>query len=152
MRQMTAMARIESNTVDSAPAPAVPRVRLGKLCVAIQGETPAELWSAEREAAQETKICGVPAGHAGKPASAFPGLKVFLAGHRDMTAIATCRRKECGGKFTGSLTAELDIADEGGRGRLHDRGPGSGVGRGGQAGTTGQIQSWDCVRPERRFW
>jgi 3-dehydroquinate dehydratase/shikimate dehydrogenase len=109
MRQMTAMARIESNTVDSAPALAVPRVRLGKLCVAIQGETPSELWERGAKAAQETKFLEFRLDTLAKPVSAFPGLKVFLASHRDTTAIATCRRKECGGKFTGSLTAELDL-------------------------------------------
>ena len=32
-----------------------------------------------------------------------------MAAHRDVTAIATCRRKEFGGNFTGSLTAELEV-------------------------------------------
>jgi 3-dehydroquinate dehydratase / shikimate dehydrogenase len=38
-----------------------------------------------------------------KPAAALPQLKEFLAEHRDVTAIATCRRKEFGGNFAGSL-------------------------------------------------
>ena len=32
--------------------------------------------------------------------------------HREVTAIATCRRKENGGNFTGSLKAELEICSE----------------------------------------
>jgi 3-dehydroquinate dehydratase/shikimate dehydrogenase len=109
MRQLTGMARIESNTVDFAPPPAVPRTRLGKLCVAIQGSTPAELWNRAASAGDETKFVEFRLDSLAKPLAVMPGLKDFLAGRRDITAIATCRRKQFGGKFTGSLTAELEI-------------------------------------------
>jgi 3-dehydroquinate dehydratase/shikimate dehydrogenase len=36
-------------------------------------------------------------------------LKDFLAAHRDVTAIATCRRKQFGGNFVGSLTSEFEV-------------------------------------------
>jgi 3-dehydroquinate dehydratase/shikimate dehydrogenase len=39
----------------------------------------------------------------------LPKLKEFLAAHRDATAIATCRRKQFGGHFVGSLTAEFEV-------------------------------------------
>jgi len=41
------------------------------------------------------------------PAAALPRLEEFLAKHRDVTAIATCRRRPFGGNFAGSLTEEL---------------------------------------------
>jgi 3-dehydroquinate dehydratase / shikimate dehydrogenase len=44
-----------------------------------------------------------------KPAAALPGIKDLLAANRDVTAIATCRRKAHGGNFAGSLTSELEI-------------------------------------------
>lgn len=44
-----------------------------------------------------------------KPAAALPYIKQFLTEHREATAIATCRRKENGGNFAGTLTAELEI-------------------------------------------
>ena len=44
-----------------------------------------------------------------KPAAVFPDFKAFLARHREVTCIATCRRKSYGGQFTGSLNAELEI-------------------------------------------
>ncbi len=103
------MARIESSTVETAPAPAVPRMRLGKLCVAIQGGTPEELWGRAEAAAPETRFVEFRLDSLAKPAAALTALKDFLAAHRDVTAIGTCRRKEFGGKFTGSLTAELEI-------------------------------------------
>jgi 3-dehydroquinate dehydratase/shikimate dehydrogenase len=36
-------------------------------------------------------------------------LKDFLAAHRDVTAIATCRRKQFGGHFAGALAAEFAV-------------------------------------------
>ena len=103
------MARVGSNTVETAPAPAVPRMRLGKLCVAIQGTTPDELWKRALAVAPETRFVEFRLDSLAKPAAALPGLKDFLAAHRDFTAIATCRRKEFGGQFTGPLTTELEI-------------------------------------------
>ena len=109
MRQLTGMARIESNTGVLPLPPAVPRTRVGKLCVAIQGSTPAELWQRAATSAQETRFVEFRLDSLAKPASALPGLKDFLINHREATAIATCRRKQFGGHFTGSLTAELEI-------------------------------------------
>jgi 3-dehydroquinate dehydratase / shikimate dehydrogenase len=44
-----------------------------------------------------------------RPATAFPKLKRFLDLHPYVLAIATCRRAANGGKFKGSLAAELDV-------------------------------------------
>jgi 3-dehydroquinate dehydratase/shikimate dehydrogenase len=44
-----------------------------------------------------------------KPAAGIAPLKEFMSRHRDVQAIATCRREPNGGKFAGSLTAELEI-------------------------------------------
>jgi 3-dehydroquinate dehydratase/shikimate dehydrogenase len=44
-----------------------------------------------------------------KPAAALPKVKEFLDTHRDVTIIATCRRKQHGGNFEGTLTAELEV-------------------------------------------
>jgi len=44
-----------------------------------------------------------------KPAAALPYLRQFLAEHRDVTGIATCRRKGTGGGFDGPLATELEI-------------------------------------------
>jgi 3-dehydroquinate dehydratase/shikimate dehydrogenase len=103
------MARIDSNTGVLPLPPAVPRMRVGKVCVAIQGSAPAELWQRAATAAQETRFVEFRLDSLAKPATALPGLKDFLTGHREVTAIATCRRKQFGGHFTGSLTAELEI-------------------------------------------
>jgi len=44
-----------------------------------------------------------------KPAAGLPKIKEFLVEHREVIAIATCRRKEHGGNFEGALSTELDI-------------------------------------------
>jgi 3-dehydroquinate dehydratase/shikimate dehydrogenase len=82
---------------------------LGKLCVAIRGASPAELWQRAAAVAEETRFVEFRLDTLPKPAAALPGLQEFLASHRDLAAIATCRRKQFGGHFTGNLTAELEI-------------------------------------------
>ena len=104
-----------SNPPPSA-APPLPRLRLdnlAKLCVAIQASSPAELIERAETALKgmtpdsrflELRLDSLP-----KPASALPKVKEFLAAHREATVIATCRRKEFGGHFAGSLKAELEV-------------------------------------------
>src|SRR5215469_7493589 len=91
------------------PAPAAPRLRLGKMCVAIQGSSPAELMERAETAARHFKFVELRLDSVAKPANALPYLKQFLAEHRDVSVIATCRRKANGGVFEGPLAAELDI-------------------------------------------
>ena len=104
-----AVSRVDSNSVALAPAPALPRLRLGKLCVAIQAPTPAEMWARAAEVSRDAKFLEFRLDTLPKPAAAFPGLQEFLSRHRDLSAIATCRRKQFGGHFAGSLNAELEI-------------------------------------------
>ncbi len=89
--------------------PASPPLRVGKLCVAIQAGTPAEMVERAEAAIHDSKFLEFRLDSLSKPAAALLKLKDFLADHRDVTAIATCRRKEYGGNFEGTLAAELDI-------------------------------------------
>ena len=89
--------------------PASPPLRVGKLCVALQGTSPAELMERAEAALHDSKFLEFRLDSLPKPAAMLPKLKDFLAEHRDVTAIATCRRKEHGGNFEGALAAELDI-------------------------------------------
>jgi 3-dehydroquinate dehydratase/shikimate dehydrogenase len=99
-------------TLAIAPAPSAlsgHRLRLGKVCVAIQGNAPAELMERAEAALKDSKFLEFRLDSLAKPLSALPYLRQFLAEHRDVTAIATCRRKSSGGGFDGGLTAELEI-------------------------------------------
>ena len=107
MRQLNENAPRPPISPPAAPAP--PRLRLGKLCVAIQGSSPAELLDRAEAALKDFKFHRVPARLSGQAGHAVPYLKQFLAEHRDVTAIATCRRKPHGGDFDGPLAAQLEI-------------------------------------------
>ena len=101
-----------TNAVATAPtsiAPAPPRLRPGKLCVAIQGRAPAELMDRAEAACKDFKFLELRLDSLSKPANALPYVKQFLAEHKDVTVIATCRRKAHGGSFDGPLAAELEI-------------------------------------------
>ena len=91
------------------PLPVTPRLRLGKMCVAIQGSSPAELLDRAESAVKDFKFIELRLDSLPKPANAFSYLKQFLGEHKEVTAIATCRRKAHGGGFDGPLAAELEI-------------------------------------------
>jgi 3-dehydroquinate dehydratase / shikimate dehydrogenase len=91
------------------PPPAVLRLRLGKVCIAVQATSPEEMAERAESALKDSRFLEFRLDSLSKPAAALPHLKDFLAAHRDITAIATCRRKEHGGNFSGSLNSEIDI-------------------------------------------
>jgi 3-dehydroquinate dehydratase/shikimate dehydrogenase len=95
-----------------APTAAGLRLRLGKVCVAIQAGSPAELIDRAEAALKDTRFVELRLDSLPKPLLAIPYLKQFLSEHRDVTAIATCRRKEHGGNFVGALTAELEVLEK----------------------------------------
>ncbi len=85
------------------------RSRIGKVCVAITGVTAAEMLEKAASAVKETPFVEFRLDYLEKPAAALGKLKTFLAENTAVTAIATCRRAENGGKFEGTVAAELDI-------------------------------------------
>src|SRR5579863_1815371 len=93
----------------SSAVPVRARLHLGKLCVAIQASKPAELIERAGRALHEAKFLEFRLDFLPRPAAFLLDLKEFLAAHRDVTAIATCRRQKNGGHFSGSLTTELDV-------------------------------------------
>ncbi len=80
-----------------------------KLCVSIQAESPAELIQRAEVALADSRFLEFRLDSLPKPSAALSKVKEFLEGRRDVTAIATCRRKEFGGGFKGSLKAELEV-------------------------------------------
>lgn len=88
------------------------RARLGKVCVAIIGSTPAEMLEKASEAVRENKFLEFRLDYLPKPLLAFPKLKQFLFEHGDATAIATCRRVAAGGKFKGSIASEIEVLEK----------------------------------------
>jgi 3-dehydroquinate dehydratase/shikimate dehydrogenase len=101
------MIRAAHSTLVSTAAPATPRLRVGKLCVAIQAGSAAAMMERAQAALADSKFLEFRLDSLAKPAAALGQLREFLAEHRDVTAIATCRRKEFGGHFVRSLTEEF---------------------------------------------
>lgn len=84
-------------------------MQLGKLCVAIQAGEAAELMERAGMALKDAKFLEFRLDSIPRPAAALAEVQKFMAEHRDVTAIATCRRKENGGNFAGSLAAEFEV-------------------------------------------
>jgi 3-dehydroquinate dehydratase/shikimate dehydrogenase len=89
--------------------PALPRLRLDKICVAIQASTPAEMTQRARTALKDARFVEFRLDSLPSPAAALPRMKRFLADHPGVTAIGTCRRKANSGGFAGSVEEELGI-------------------------------------------
>ncbi|MEG9436546.1 shikimate dehydrogenase [Edaphobacter sp. HDX4] len=85
------------------------RTRIGKVCVAITGTTAVEMIEKASTVVKETPFLEFRLDYLDKPLNAIPKLKQFFADNTAATGIATCRREENGGKFTGTLAAEMEI-------------------------------------------
>ncbi|MGB7188634.1 MAG: shikimate dehydrogenase [Acidobacteriaceae bacterium] len=96
----------------TAFSPQMIRARIGKVCVAIIGSTPAEMVEKATEAVRENKFLEFRLDYLPNPLAAIPALKQFLASRSEATAIATCRRVSTGGKFKGTIAAELEILEK----------------------------------------
>lgn len=97
------------NYVAPALSPQYLRSRIGKVCVAIIGATPAEMIEKAEVAVRENPFIEFRLDYLEKPLAALPKLKTFLSERSEVTAIATCRRVAGGGKFKGKIADELEI-------------------------------------------
>jgi 3-dehydroquinate dehydratase/shikimate dehydrogenase len=85
------------------------RSRIAKVCVSIAGATPAEMIEKATSVVKETPFLEFRLDYLEKPLLALPRFKQFFAENTAATAIATCRRTANGGKYAGSLAAELEV-------------------------------------------
>jgi 3-dehydroquinate dehydratase / shikimate dehydrogenase len=107
MRQLILMPSVAHKPSNSAPAPSGPRLRVPRLCVAIQASSPAEMIERAVAALADSKFLELRLDSLSKPAAVLPAIRALFADHRDAILIATCRRKPFGGNFGGSLAEEL---------------------------------------------
>ena len=90
-------------------APQLLRSRLTKVCVAIIGSTATEMIDKATSVVKETPFLEFRLDYLDKPLLAMPRFKQFFADNTAATAIATCRRAALGGKFHGSIAAEVEV-------------------------------------------
>ena len=85
------------------------RSRIGKLCIAVTGDSPAEVVKKASKSLQDSNFLEFRLDYLSHPVSVLPDLATFLTEHPSATAIATCRRLSDGGKYSGNLLQELEI-------------------------------------------
>ena len=85
------------------------RFRLPRVCVPVVGSDAATMIERAESVVRDNPFLELRLDYLPQPAAALPKLKNFLEMHPEATAIATCRRVVNGGKFKGSIAAELAV-------------------------------------------
>ena len=83
--------------------------RLPKVCLAVNADTTDQMLDIAESMARDNPLMELRLDYLRQPAAVFPKLRRFLETHQYVTAIATCRRAENGGKFKGSLASQLEV-------------------------------------------
>jgi 3-dehydroquinate dehydratase / shikimate dehydrogenase len=89
-------------------APRLP-LRLPRVCVAVIGSDTNEMAEKAEALVRDNSFIEFRLDYLSKPTLIFPRIKRLLDSHPGLTLIATCRRLASGGRFRGSVTAQLDL-------------------------------------------
>ena len=84
-------------------------LRLPRVCVAIVGVTPAEMFEKAEAVVRDNPFIELRLDYIRQPALALQKLRRFADYHPESLLIATCRRAVNGGKFRGSVAAQVDV-------------------------------------------
>ena len=95
--------------LSSIVAPRVLPLRLPKVCLAVNAETSDEMLDIAESMAQDNPFMEFRLDYLKQPASVLSKIRRFLETHQYVTAIATCRRTDHGGRFRGSLASQLEV-------------------------------------------
>ena len=93
----------------SSYASRIHRFRLPRLCVPVVGADASIMIERAESLVRDNPFIELRLDYLSTAAGRFPKLKTFLEMHPEATVIATCRRAVNGGKFKGSVAAELAI-------------------------------------------
>jgi len=85
------------------------RFRLPRLCVAVIGSDAASIIERAESLVRDNPFLEFRLDYLSQPLAGLPKLKNFLEMHPEATVIATCRRAVNGGKFRGSVAAQLAV-------------------------------------------
>ncbi|MFI5102491.1 MAG: shikimate dehydrogenase [Terriglobales bacterium] len=83
--------------------------RLPKVCLALSGDTVEDMLATAESMARDNPFLEFRLDYLKQPLAALPKIHRFLETHQYVTAIATCRRADNGGKFKGSLASQLEV-------------------------------------------
>ncbi len=90
----------------------VPRplpLRLPRLCVAVAAPSAADMVERAESLVRDNPFVEFRLDYLKSPGLALPHIRRFLTYHPEVVAIGTCRRAVNGGRFRGSLAAEIDL-------------------------------------------
>src|ERR1035441_7783999 len=93
----------------SSYASRIHRFRLPRVCVPVVGSDAPTMIERAESVVRDNPFLELRLDYLSQPAAALPKLKSFLEMHPEATVIATCRRAVNGGKFKGSVAAELAV-------------------------------------------
>jgi 3-dehydroquinate dehydratase/shikimate dehydrogenase len=85
------------------------RFRLPRVCVAVVGPDASTMIERAESLVRDNPFIEFRLDYLSQPVAGLPKLKTFLEMHPEATVIATCRRAVNGGKFKGSVAAQLAI-------------------------------------------
>ncbi|MGA2458376.1 MAG: shikimate dehydrogenase [Terriglobales bacterium] len=95
--------------MSSTPATRPLPQRLPKVCLALSGDTADDMVATAESMARDNPFLEFRLDYLKQPLAALPKIRRFLETHQYVTAIGTCRRADNGGKFKGSLAAQLEV-------------------------------------------
>lgn len=84
-------------------------LRLSRVCVAVMASEPNELVDKAEALSRDNSFLELRLDYIPRPATALAKVHEFTETHPHITVIATCRRAAAGGKFQGSIAAQLEI-------------------------------------------
>ena len=84
-------------------------LRLERVCVAVIASDPGELVEKAEALARDNSFLEFRLDYIPRPATALTKVREFTDMHPHITVVATCRRAAGGGKFQGSIAAQLEI-------------------------------------------
>ena len=87
-------------------------LRLPRVCTAVTASDPTELIEKAESLVRDNAFLEFRLDYLSKPALALPKIKRFTEYHPHIAVIATCRRSSSGGKFKGSIAAQLDVLNK----------------------------------------
>ena len=90
-------------------APRFLPTRLPKVCLALIGDTIDDMLGTAESMARDNPFMEFRLDYLKQPLAALPKIHRFLETQQYVNAIGTCRRAENGGKFKGSLAAQLEV-------------------------------------------
>ena len=94
------------------PTTAAPRflpLRLPKVCLALSGESTEDMLDTAESMVRDNPFLEFRLDYLKQPVAALLKIRQFLETHQYVTAIATCRRADHGGRFKGSLASQLGV-------------------------------------------